>query len=133
MIKQHRTLSQKTASEKKGEKMRSKIIFIISLLTILSSALLFSACSGDNKRSENSVLYKIFEKSPQNENKDRFLLLPVEGDIRIIVDTDTGVQYLWRKVSYGAGLTALLDTDGKPLLYKDTENESSTDSAALSQ
>ena len=35
---------------------------------------------------------------------------------RIIVDTETGVQYLMAYWCNAAGLTVLLDADGKPLL-----------------
>jgi hypothetical protein len=35
---------------------------------------------------------------------------------KIIVDRQTGVQYLYAAEGYGGGLTALLDRDGKPLL-----------------
>ena len=51
--------------------------------------------------------------------KNRFMVVNREGfsdGTRIIVDTETGVQYLlvwWLNV---AGLTVLLDQDGKPLL-----------------
>ena len=51
--------------------------------------------------------------------KKRFEVINREGfseGTRIIVDTETGVQYLlawWMNV---AGLTVLLDQDGRPLL-----------------
>ena len=51
--------------------------------------------------------------------KKRFEIVNREGfseGTRIIVDTETGVQYLltwWMNV---AGLTVLLDQDGRPLL-----------------
>ena len=35
---------------------------------------------------------------------------------QIIVDTNTGVQYLYMQSGYGGGLTVLVDKDGKPLL-----------------
>ena len=50
---------------------------------------------------------------------NRFKVVTREGfseGARVIVDTETGVQYLlawWMNV---AGLTILLDQDGKPLL-----------------
>ena len=49
----------------------------------------------------------------------------VEGDYgceAIILDTETGVQYLWEHHGYAGGLTILLDHNGKPLIaegYKD--------------
>ncbi len=51
--------------------------------------------------------------------KDRFEVVDREGfsaGTRIIVDTETGVQYVlawWMNVG---GVTVLLDQDGKPLL-----------------
>ena len=36
--------------------------------------------------------------------------------VEIFVDTQTGVNYLWCKSGYGAGLTVLLDKDGKPVI-----------------
>ena len=36
----------------------------------------------------------------------------------IWVDTQTGVNYLWHKDGYGAGLTPLLDETGKPVVTK---------------
>ncbi len=36
----------------------------------------------------------------------------------ILVDRETGVQYLAVAIGQGAGLTVLVDADGKPLLYK---------------
>jgi len=35
---------------------------------------------------------------------------------RLIVDTETGVNYLYYGEGYGGGLTALLDKDGKPIV-----------------
>ncbi|MDL2252523.1 DUF6440 family protein [Ruminococcaceae bacterium OttesenSCG-928-I18] len=36
----------------------------------------------------------------------------------VIVDSQTGVQYLYVWDGYGGGLTVLVDKDGKPLLAK---------------
>lgn len=35
---------------------------------------------------------------------------------QIWVDRETGVNYLYMKEGYGAGLTPLLDKDGKPVV-----------------
>lgn len=41
----------------------------------------------------------------------------VAGDSRILVDTVTGVNYLWhRDNSYAAGLTVMLNADGTPVV-----------------
>ena len=34
----------------------------------------------------------------------------------IWVDTETGVNYIWRGAGYAGGLTVLLDRDGKPVI-----------------
>lgn len=39
------------------------------------------------------------------------------SDASIIVDTETGVMYLWKTDYYKGGLTVMLDRDGKPLIY----------------
>ncbi|MEG0077451.1 MAG: DUF6440 family protein [Anaerorhabdus sp.] len=36
----------------------------------------------------------------------------------ILEDTVTGIQYLWVTGSTGAGLTPLLDSEGKPVVNK---------------
>ena len=50
---------------------------------------------------------------------DRFVKVYSQGAIHVIeiwVDKITGVSYLYRSNGYGAGLTALLDKDGKPVV-----------------
>lgn len=56
---------------------------------------------------------------------ERFVVTEKEGGglrdaglIQIIVDTETGVNYMFVKSGYGAGLTPLLDSDGKPIVTK---------------
>lgn len=41
----------------------------------------------------------------------------------IWVDTQTGVNYLYHQAGYGAGLTALLDENGKPVITPKFELE----------
>lgn len=51
----------------------------------------------------------------------RFIIIDKEGlmeGTRIIVDTETGVQYLLAHWTNIGGLTVLFDKDGKPLLDK---------------
>ncbi len=40
------------------------------------------------------------------------------GEIQIVVDKETGVNYLWMKSGYAGGLTPLLDENGKPIITK---------------
>ena len=54
---------------------------------------------------------KRFEfQKPQREN--------LMTDAVIIVDKKTGVNYLFVRSGYGAGLTPLLDPDGKPIITR---------------
>ncbi|MCM1184261.1 MAG: DUF6440 family protein [Roseburia sp.] len=55
----------------------------------------------------------------------RFEILEKEGNqmkdsglIQIIVDKQTGVNYLWVKSGYAGGLSPLLDGEGKPIVTK---------------
>ena len=43
-------------------------------------------------------------------------------DARVVVDRETGVNYLFVHRGYGGGLTPLLDSDGKPIITKDKDN-----------
>ena len=60
------------------------------------------------------------------EKKDkRFKITVKEGSeladsglMQVIVDKETGVNYLFVKSGYGAGLTPLLDADGKVVVTK---------------
>ncbi len=52
-------------------------------------------------------------------NNERFVKVYSQGmvnTIEIWVDICTGVNYLYRTNGYGAGLTPLLDKDGKPVV-----------------
>lgn len=56
------------------------------------------------------------------KNDDRFIVkeksgsqLKDSGVMQVIVDKETGVNYLWIKSGYAGGLTPLLDADGKPV------------------
>lgn len=56
--------------------------------------------------------------------KDRFDIkdretLGLITDARVIVDKETGVNYLFVACGYGGGLTPLLDENGKPIVTKE--------------
>ena len=42
----------------------------------------------------------------------------IATDATIIVDKETGVNYLLVRTGYGAGLTPLINADGKPIVTK---------------
>ena len=50
---------------------------------------------------------------------ERFKIVYSQGTVdvtQILVDTETGVNYVFRKVAYAGVLTPLLDKDGKPVI-----------------
>lgn len=50
---------------------------------------------------------------------DRFVVTYSKGTldiVQILVDKETGVNYLYRKTGYAGGLAPLLDKDGKPVV-----------------
>lgn len=56
--------------------------------------------------------------------KDRFDIKEREGvsfatDAIVIVDKETGVNYLYVHCGYGAGLAPLPGADGRPIITKD--------------
>ena len=58
-----------------------------------------------------NIMDKRFEF--KNAEKSTFMT-----DATIIVDKKTGVNYLFVRSGYGAGLTPLIDADGKPIVTK---------------
>ncbi|MCL2775117.1 MAG: DUF6440 family protein [Oscillospiraceae bacterium] len=56
----------------------------------------------------------------ENENARFEIVLEEKHDMmsasRILRDKETGVLYLYSSWGYGAGLTLLVDKDGKPLI-----------------
>lgn len=71
--------------------------------------------------------YLTFEKGGVNTAKkeERFEVifrdgssLKDEGIRQILVDKETGVNYLCWKSGYGAGITPLLDSEGKVIVTK---------------
>jgi hypothetical protein len=58
-------------------------------------------------------------------DKNRFEMIYKQGKLstaEIWVDRETGVNYLFRRDGYAAGLTVLLDKDGKPVITKNPTN-----------
>lgn len=54
-------------------------------------------------------------------SNDRFIVTYKQGGfvnpgVKILVDRQTGVNYLWAECGYAGGLTVLLDRDGKPVI-----------------
>lgn len=55
------------------------------------------------------------------KKEKRFEVISTQGAIegyKVIVDTTTGVNYLYVGGGYGGGLTVLVDAEGKPIVTK---------------
>ena len=50
------------------------------------------------------------------KNDKRFIKTYSKGGIAILVDKETGVNYLYCQSGYSGGLTVLVDKDGKPII-----------------
>ena len=57
----------------------------------------------------------------KNERFEKVYSQGIANVVEIWVDKETGVNYMFRQSGYAAGLTQLLDKDGKPVI---TEVES---------
>lgn len=58
--------------------------------------------------------------------KKRFKKVYTQGNLgamEIIIDTETGVNYLFAKSGYAGGLAPLLDKDGKPVITLVTDDK----------
>ena len=58
--------------------------------------------------------------------KDRFIKVYSQGAVtstEILVDRETGVNYLFHAAGYAGGLTPLLDAEGKPVISQDIITE----------
>lgn len=59
------------------------------------------------------------------KKEKRFIMQEREGNplteitTMVLVDKETGVNYLWAQNGTAGGLTPLLDTEGKPIITKE--------------
>ena len=73
---------------------------------------------------KNNRQFKVPLKNSMGEikmsSKKRFEVIHSEGGfsgvVEILVDKETGVNYLFRASGYAGGLTPLLDREGKPVV-----------------
>lgn len=61
----------------------------------------------------------------KNKDDKRFIEIFKEGSltesIKILLDTETGVNYLYIRAGYGMGITPLLDGEGKVIVSNQRE------------
>ena len=78
---------------------------------------LLAACNSGSE--ETSVVEKI-DAVEETDIVDEYDFTSEFADhcVRIYIHEKTGVQYIFVKEGYGAGLTVLVDEEGKPILYE---------------
>ena len=52
----------------------------------------------------------------KEKKEKRFQRVYAQAGVEILIDRETGVNYLYRQSGYSGGLTVLLDKDGKPIV-----------------
>lgn len=84
---------------------------------VLISCFSLCSCSVSSNKLVNFQEELIKQGYIENIKPDRFFVTFEDNRFAIFVDTETGVQYLVYAVGYKGGVTVLLDSNGKPLLY----------------
>lgn len=90
-----------------------KRYFIFILACLLCLGLVSCVADGTTDSTANA-----------EDKSDRFMQVyrSYSNDtIKIWVDTETNVMYMHIKDGYGAGLTVMVDEDGKPLIWEGEE------------
>ena len=84
---------------------------IVCLGLVLMIVFAFIGCS--EQKSDNT-------ETDNTETTDRFIKVYSDSTNRIFVDTETNVLYFWHYGGYSGGLSVMVDENGKPLLWKKT-------------
>lgn len=80
------------------------------LAIMLALAISLSGCSGGNSNTEC-------------ENNGRFRKVYADFLNVIYVDSETNVMYFWHTGGYSGGLTAMVNENGQPLIWKGESND----------
>lgn len=86
----------------------------IAIVILVVCSMLFAGCSSDNVVDENNMLLNRFVQVESDDNN-------FGPSFKIYVDMETDVMYLlvWTNIDQ-LGLTVLMDANGKPLLYSES-------------
>lgn len=93
--------------ERKTSRLRAVLTFVIMFVVVAIGGLLFTGCTYRDNTFQDSGRFKLLDEI--NKNSDGYFIL---------VDKETRVMYLFAKYGYGAGLTVMVDEEGKPMLYE---------------
>lgn len=83
------------------------------LLICFAFTFLLAGCN--NYSEQNPIVTRTIKSSISQQ---RFLQIYVDGNLFIMVDTVTRVQYLQIEGGYRGYMSPLIDQDGKPILYE---------------
>ena len=72
----------------------------------------------NNNYTKEEVLSGFKQLLVQSEYNNLLYMIKDDGVRQILVDKETGVNYLCWKSGYGAGITPLLDSEGKVIVTK---------------
>lgn len=88
------------------------IAMMMVVLMLLGVMVMFAGCSdSDTPNAYEALVPSTFAKISETT---------IDGfTTYVLVHVETGVLYLWNHGNWTSGITALLDVDGKPLLYED--------------
>lgn len=79
---------------------------IVAILTVVICIIFITGCDYDIAEAETTFRFDVEHE-----------LMDYHGNIRTITDQETGVMYLFvDDDKYGAGITVMVDKDGKPLI-----------------
>lgn len=93
--------------ERKTSRLKAVLTFIIVFVVVAVGGLLFTGCAYRDRTFQGSGRFKLIDDT--NSNADGCFIL---------VEKKTRVMYLFVKYGYGAGLTVMVDEEGKPMLYE---------------
>lgn len=98
--------------------MDEHINLFAAVLKIITAVMLAIALIHTIK--ENGGIQQTIEKEKQQKAEERFYIPDINTGIgKIIVDKETGVCYYWKKTMNAAGMTILVDAEGKPIIWEE--------------
>ena len=97
--------------------------FVITVAVVLLLFLFIKENKSELEKLSDDIVTELNQAEQRAEAEPRFKTVyrHVLDNAIVIVDTETGVQYLYRKYMNSGGLTVLFDETGKPLLYEEKE------------
>ena len=93
--------------ERKTSRWKRVLTFVIMFVVVAIGGLLFTGCAYREEIFQGDGKFKLIGGT--NAANDGYFIL---------VDKETRVMYLFVKYGYGAGLTVMVDEEGKPMLYE---------------